>query len=208
MRADWHLRKRLHMVGSVSRWWEKWKEFWRGARVDVEWGECAGMLGGVGASSFRNEYLLLIGIADEGVSSTAFAIRGGRCWNGRNVVAGCAKECGDGECGGIGEGEEGAGDGVGAVWRGRWGYEVAGRRGGDGDGGDDSATEGELAESIKQLEGLPVTFKLGGHVLEDFLGADLLVLNPAVDKEKSEVVREALGRGVPYTTEMNLFVER
>ena len=72
----------------------------------------------------------------------------------------------------------------------------------------DSATAEELAESIKQLEGLPVTFKLGGHALEDFLGADLVVLNPAVDKQKSEVVREALQRGVPYTTEMNLFVER
>ena len=72
----------------------------------------------------------------------------------------------------------------------------------------DSATAEELAESIMKLEGLPVTFKLGGHVLADFLAADLLVLNPAVDKEKSEVVREALKRGVPYTTEMNLFLER
>ncbi|MGN6367975.1 MAG: UDP-N-acetylmuramoyl-L-alanine--D-glutamate ligase, partial [Phycisphaerae bacterium] len=72
----------------------------------------------------------------------------------------------------------------------------------------DAATEGELAESIQQLAGLPVTFKLGGHFLQDFLAADLLVLNPAVDKQKVEVVREALAKGVPYTTEMNLFLER
>jgi UDP-N-acetylmuramoylalanine--D-glutamate ligase len=72
----------------------------------------------------------------------------------------------------------------------------------------DASPAGELAESIKQLEGLPITFKLGGHQLEDFLAADLLVLNPAVDKKKSEVVQAALAKGVPYTTEMNLFVQR
>jgi UDP-N-acetylmuramoylalanine--D-glutamate ligase len=72
----------------------------------------------------------------------------------------------------------------------------------------DSAPAEELGESIRALEGLPITLKLGGHRLEDFLEADLLVLNPAVDKEKSEVVREALARGIPYTTEMNLFVQR
>jgi len=72
----------------------------------------------------------------------------------------------------------------------------------------DAASAEELKESIALLDGLPVTFKLGGHVLEDFLAADLLVLNPAVDKQANEVVREALKRGIPYTTEMNLFVER
>ncbi len=72
----------------------------------------------------------------------------------------------------------------------------------------DALGEGDLGESIKALEGLPMEFKLGGHLLADFLGAELLVINPAVDKEKSEVVRKALAAGVPYTTEMNLFVER
>jgi UDP-N-acetylmuramoylalanine--D-glutamate ligase len=66
----------------------------------------------------------------------------------------------------------------------------------------------KLADSIKALDGLPVTFKLGGHFLEDFLAADLLVVNPAVDKEKQPVVKEALAKGIPYTTEMNLFLER
>jgi UDP-N-acetylmuramoylalanine--D-glutamate ligase len=66
----------------------------------------------------------------------------------------------------------------------------------------------KLADSIRSLDGLPVTFKLGGHFLEDFVAADLLVINPAVDKEKQPVVKAALAKGVPYTTEMNLFLER
>jgi UDP-N-acetylmuramoylalanine--D-glutamate ligase len=72
----------------------------------------------------------------------------------------------------------------------------------------DSSPAEELGDSIRALDGLPITFKLGGHRVEDFLAADLLVLNPAVDKDKSEVVKAALARGIPYTTEMNLFVQR
>ena len=72
----------------------------------------------------------------------------------------------------------------------------------------DAAPAEELSDSIRALDGLPITFKLGGHRLEDFLAADLLVLNPAVDKEKSEVVKSVLAHGIPYTTEMNLFVQR
>jgi UDP-N-acetylmuramoylalanine--D-glutamate ligase len=72
----------------------------------------------------------------------------------------------------------------------------------------DAATADTLADSLAQLAGLPVTFKLGGHDPADFLAADLLVLNPAVDKHKSEPVQKALAAGVPYTTEMNLFLER
>jgi UDP-N-acetylmuramoylalanine--D-glutamate ligase len=66
----------------------------------------------------------------------------------------------------------------------------------------------KLADSIKSLDGLPITFKLGGHFLEDFTAAELLVINPAVNKEKQPVVKQALARGIPYTTEMNLFLER
>jgi UDP-N-acetylmuramoylalanine-D-glutamate ligase len=72
----------------------------------------------------------------------------------------------------------------------------------------DAAAADTLADSIAQLDGLPITFKLGGHDPADFLAADLLVLNPAVDKAKSPAVQAALAAGVPYTTEMNLFLER
>ena len=72
----------------------------------------------------------------------------------------------------------------------------------------DAEPADKLEESIRHLDGLPITFKLGGHQLEDFLAADLLVINPAVDKQKSSVVQQALARGIPFTTEMNLFLER
>lgn len=72
----------------------------------------------------------------------------------------------------------------------------------------DMAAAADLAESLKALDGLPITFKLGGHDVRDFLAADLLVINPAVNRAKSEPVRAALAAGVPATTEMNLFLER
>ena len=72
----------------------------------------------------------------------------------------------------------------------------------------DTAPAAELAESVKALEDLPITFKLGGHDVGDFESADLLVINPAVDREKSEFVQAALRKGVPYTTEINLFLQR
>ncbi len=72
----------------------------------------------------------------------------------------------------------------------------------------DASPAEELADSLKALQGLPITFKLGGHPLADFLAADLLIINPAVDKEKSDVVQAAIKKGVPTTTEMNLFVQR
>jgi UDP-N-acetylmuramoylalanine--D-glutamate ligase len=72
----------------------------------------------------------------------------------------------------------------------------------------DTAPAGELADSIKALEGLPIQFRLGSHDPADFLAADLIVINPAVDKQSSFVVQTALRKGVPYSTEMNLFLER
>ncbi len=72
----------------------------------------------------------------------------------------------------------------------------------------DSSPPADLADSVHALDGLPVTFKLGGHDVADFLAADLLIINPAVDKNKSDVVQTAFKKGVPHTTEMNLFVQR
>ncbi len=65
-----------------------------------------------------------------------------------------------------------------------------------------------LAESVVQLAGLPVTLHLGGHDPGDLDGCDLLVVSPAVDKARSEFVQEAVTRGIPLSSEMNLFVER
>ena len=64
-----------------------------------------------------------------------------------------------------------------------------------------------LAPSVKALEGLPITFHLGGHLAKDFTQADAVVVNPAVDKKKSEFVHMAAAAGAEITSEMNLFVE-
>ena len=44
----------------------------------------------------------------------------------------------------------------------------------------DMKDETDLADSIAALEGLPIRYALGGHELEDFRSADLVVKNPAV----------------------------
>jgi UDP-N-acetylmuramoylalanine--D-glutamate ligase len=64
----------------------------------------------------------------------------------------------------------------------------------------------QLAPSLKALEGLPITYHLGGHQAADFTKADLVVVNPAVDKARSPFVRKAVRAGVELTSEMNLFM--
>jgi len=58
-------------------------------------------------------------------------------------------------------------------------------------------------EALKQDEGLFVETRLGGHVAEDFLLADLVVVSPAVPKAAPmmELIRE---RKIPWTTELAL----
>jgi UDP-N-acetylmuramoylalanine--D-glutamate ligase len=72
----------------------------------------------------------------------------------------------------------------------------------------DMAPAEKLTDSIAALADLPVQFKLGGHDEADFATAELVVVNPAVDKKTSPYVQAAVNAGVPLTTEMNLFVER
>ncbi len=76
----------------------------------------------------------------------------------------------------------------------------------------DMASPEVLAHSRAQLADLEptgqLTYKLGGHDISDFTSADLVVVNPAVDRAKSEHVQAAIKAGVPLTTEMNLFVSR
>ena len=71
----------------------------------------------------------------------------------------------------------------------------------------DLAKESDLASSIEELQGLPIDFHLGEHDERDLAAADLLVVNPAVDKAKSDFVRQARTRGISITSEINLFVE-
>lgn len=64
----------------------------------------------------------------------------------------------------------------------------------------------ELAPSVKQLEGLPVTYRLGGHHDDDFINADMIIVNPAVPKE-SRFLRIARDNHVPLDTEINIFFQ-
>ncbi len=64
----------------------------------------------------------------------------------------------------------------------------------------------ELAPSMKQLEGLPISFKLGGHCESDFTDADMVIINPAVPRN-SKFIQIAQNHGVPLNTEMTLFFQ-
>ncbi|MBI4222674.1 MAG: UDP-N-acetylmuramoyl-L-alanine--D-glutamate ligase [Planctomycetes bacterium] len=62
----------------------------------------------------------------------------------------------------------------------------------------------ELSSSIKQLEGLPISYKLGGHSEEDFINGDMVVVNPAVPKN-SKFIEIARNNRVQVDTEINMF---
>jgi len=65
----------------------------------------------------------------------------------------------------------------------------------------------KLADSVQQLDGLPVTFRLGEHRTEDFSSADLVVASPAIPMS-NRYLAAARDAGVPVTTEIRLFIER
>lgn len=62
----------------------------------------------------------------------------------------------------------------------------------------------ELSSSMKQLEGLPISYKLGGHSEEDFINADIVIVNPAVPKN-SKFIQIARNNRVQVDTEINIF---
>ncbi len=72
----------------------------------------------------------------------------------------------------------------------------------------DLATEEALREGLAALRGLDLTFRLGCHDEADLDDCDLLVVSPAVDKRKASFFKAAVDRGIPWTSEMNLFLER
>lgn len=72
----------------------------------------------------------------------------------------------------------------------------------------DQAAEESLRASLEAIADLPVKTVLGGHAACDLGAFNLVVINPAVDKRKSPFFREIAARGVPWTTEVNLFLER
>jgi len=65
----------------------------------------------------------------------------------------------------------------------------------------------KLADSVRQLDGLPIEFRLGEHRESDFREADLVVTSPAVPPS-STYIAAAREAGVPVSTEIRLFLER
>jgi UDP-N-acetylmuramoylalanine--D-glutamate ligase len=68
----------------------------------------------------------------------------------------------------------------------------------------DRASPHLLAQSLRQLEGLPIQLVLGTHREEDFRACDLVVRNPAV-LASSPYLAIARGRGIPIESEIGLF---
>ena len=57
----------------------------------------------------------------------------------------------------------------------------------------------KLAPSLAKLDGLPIVYRLGGHVEADFTDTDLVVVNPAV-ADDSPFLAKARQAGVPLET--------
>jgi UDP-N-acetylmuramoylalanine--D-glutamate ligase len=68
----------------------------------------------------------------------------------------------------------------------------------------DLRTQEELREAVRSLQGSNVSFHLGGHMEQDFIHTDLIVVNPAVPLD-SPYLRLAKERGIPLESEINLF---
>jgi UDP-N-acetylmuramoylalanine--D-glutamate ligase len=65
----------------------------------------------------------------------------------------------------------------------------------------------KLADSLKQLEGLPIELRLGEHREDDFASADLVVASPAFPPT-NKYIQAARAAGKTVTTEIRLFIER
>ncbi len=72
----------------------------------------------------------------------------------------------------------------------------------------DLADADSLRDSVQQLSDLDITFHLGGHDEADLEIVDFVVVNPAVVKRKSTFFQVIEQKGIPWTTEMNLFGQR
>jgi UDP-N-acetylmuramoylalanine--D-glutamate ligase len=70
----------------------------------------------------------------------------------------------------------------------------------------DLRSAADLAPALREIAGLDVGLALGGHRVEDFAGADLVVANPAVPPDNT-FLAAARAAGVEVTSEIALFLE-
>ncbi len=68
----------------------------------------------------------------------------------------------------------------------------------------DLKNDEELSSSLKLLEGLPITFRLGKHYKEDFQDVDMLVVSPAVPDD-SKFLQIAYNSNLRIETELSIF---
>jgi UDP-N-acetylmuramoylalanine--D-glutamate ligase len=66
----------------------------------------------------------------------------------------------------------------------------------------DAKSAEQLAEPMKQLDGVPVRFALGGMDLTAFLAAELIVMSPGVPPQ--DETRAAAAQGIPVIAEIEL----
>ena len=71
----------------------------------------------------------------------------------------------------------------------------------------DTSDAHKLANSVQQLNGLPIEYRLGEHRSDDFTSCDLVVATPAM-APSNPYLQAARNAGVPITTEICLFVQR
>ena len=71
----------------------------------------------------------------------------------------------------------------------------------------DTASADQLACGRTQLAGLPIEYRLGEHKVDDFKSADLIIVNPAVNRQKNRFLQAAAQAGVPTTSEIRLLVQ-
>lgn len=72
----------------------------------------------------------------------------------------------------------------------------------------DHADAEQLRSAVDAVGDARVTYRFGPHDPSDLEGASLLVVSPAVDPRRDPFVGAAIGRGVAWTTEINLLLAR
>lgn len=70
----------------------------------------------------------------------------------------------------------------------------------------DLRNEEVLADSIRELEGLPIEYRLGEHRRQDFEHAEVVIHSPAV-RPDNPLLQAARAHGAEVTMEMSLFIE-
>jgi UDP-N-acetylmuramoylalanine--D-glutamate ligase len=70
----------------------------------------------------------------------------------------------------------------------------------------DMARPDQLSKTLKQLEGLVLDYRLGEHRMEDFIDADIIIVNPAVPPDDL-FLAAAKQAGVRLTSQVELFFQ-